>query len=255
MAAALTGFYDLTGWSDRSPAGPYLAYTDGVSPRFMLASLLAALDNRRRTGRGQHIDLSQAEAAMHFLVPAILDYQLNDHVWHRDGNRDLDLCPHGVYPALGTDSWVAIACQSDQAWLALQRAAGWVEDLSLATVDARRLRQDELDQRIGEWSMNQDARSIEALLIGAGVATHVVQNSAECWADPQLAHRQHFVRAEHPSLGDLVVEGSRFKLSRTPADTHRAGPELGEHNAHVLETILGYEPDRLADVFASMAME
>ena len=255
MAAALTGFYDLTGWSDRSPAGPYLAYTDGVSPRFMLASLLAALDNRRRTGRGQHIDLSQAEAAMHLLVPAILDYQLNDHVWHRDGNRDLDLCPHGVYRTLGTDSWVAIACQSDRAWVALERAAGWVEDVSLATVDARRLRQDELDQRIGEWTMQQDARSIEATLIDTGVAAHVVQNSAECWTDPQLAHRQHFVRAEHPSLGDLVVEGSRFKLSRTPADTHRAGPELGEHNAHVLETILGYEPDRLADVFASMAME
>ena len=65
MAAAITGFYDLTGWSDRSPAGPFLAYTDGVSPRFMLASLLAALDHRRRAGRGQHIDLSQSEAALH----------------------------------------------------------------------------------------------------------------------------------------------------------------------------------------------
>ncbi|MAW64419.1 MAG: hypothetical protein CL473_10625 [Acidobacteria bacterium] len=255
MAAALTGFYDLTGWSDRSPAGPYLAYTDGVSPRFMLASLMAALDNRRRTGRGQHIDLSQAEAAMHLLVPAILDYQLNDHVWHRDGNRDLDLCPHGVYPALGTDSWIAIACQTDRAWSALQRALGWIEDEALATVDARRLRQDELDQRIGEWTVTQDARSIETILIDAGIAAHVVQNSAECWTDPQLAHRQHFVCAEHSSLGDLVVEGSRFKLSRTPADTQLAGPELGEHNVHVLETILGYEPDRLADVFASMAME
>jgi len=216
---------------------------------------LAALDHRRRTGRGQHIDLSQAEAAMHLLVPAILDYQLNDHVWHRDGNRDLDLCPHGVYPALGTDSWIAIACQTDRAWVALQRAIGWVVDESLTTVDARRLHQDELDQRIQEWTVTQDARSIEAILVDAGVAAHVVQNSAECWTDPQLAHRQHFVRAEHSSLGDLVVEGSRFKLSRTPADTHRAGPELGEHNVHVLETILGYEPDRLADVFASMAME
>jgi crotonobetainyl-CoA:carnitine CoA-transferase CaiB-like acyl-CoA transferase len=255
MAAAITGFYDLTGWSDRSPAGPFLAYTDGVSPRFMLASLLAALDHRRRTGRGQHIDLSQAEAALHLLVPAILDYQLNDHLWHRDGNRDRDLCPHGVYPARGTDRWVAIACQSDRAWVAFQTVLGWVEDESLATVDARRLRQDELDRRIGEWTVTQDERSIEATLVDAGVAAHVVQNSPECWSDPQLTHRQHFVRADHASLGEIVVEGSRFKLSRTPAELHRAGPELGEHNVHVLETVLGYGSDQIADVFASMAME
>ncbi|MFP6796383.1 MAG: CoA transferase [Pseudomonadales bacterium] len=255
MAAAITGFYDLTGWSDRSPAGPYLAYTDGVSPRFMLASLLAALDHRRRTGQGQHIDLSQAEAALHLLVPAILDYQLNDHLWRRDGNRDLDLCPHGVYPARGSDRWIAIACQSDRAWVAFQHALGWVEDESLGTVVARRLRQDELDRRIQEWTATQDERTIEAILIDAGVAAHVVQNSPECWVDPQLAHRQHFVRTDHASLGEIVVEGSRFKLSRTPADIRRAGPELGEHNVHVLETILGYGPDQIADVFASMAME
>ena len=255
MAAAITGFYDLTGWSDRSPAGPFLAYTDGVSPRFMLASLLAALDHRRRTGRGQHIDLSQAEAALHLLVPAILDYQLNDHLWHRDGNRDRDLCPHGVYPTRGAARWIAIACQSDRAWVAFQTVLGWVEDESLATVDARRLRQDELDRRIGEWTVTQDERSIEATLVDAGVAAHVVQNSPECWSDPQLTHRQHFVRADHTSLGERVVEGSRFKLSRTPADLHRAGPELGEHNVHVLETVLGYGPDQIADVFASMAME
>ena len=255
MAAAITGFYDLTGWSDRSPAGPFLAYTDGVSPRFMLASLLAALDHRRRTGRGQHIDLSQAEAALHLLVPAILDYQLNDHLWHRDGNRDRDLCPHGVYPTRGADRWIAIACQSDRAWVAFQTVLGWVEDESLATVDARRLRQDELDRRIGEWTVTQDERSIEATLVAAGVAAHVVQNSPECWSDPQLTHRHHFVRADHASLGELVVEGSRFKLSRTPADLRRAGPELGEHNVHVLETVLGYGPDQIADVFASMAME
>ena len=62
MAAAVTGFNDLTGWSDRPPAGPYLAYTDGVSPRFMVATLMAALEHKRKTGDGQYIDLSQAEA-------------------------------------------------------------------------------------------------------------------------------------------------------------------------------------------------
>jgi hypothetical protein len=76
LAGAITGFYELTGWPDRSPAGPFLAYTDYVAPRFGVAALLAALDWRRRTGRGQFLDFSQAEAAIHF-SPAILDHTVN----------------------------------------------------------------------------------------------------------------------------------------------------------------------------------
>ena len=69
----------------------------------MLASLLAALEHRAKTGEGQHVDVSQAEAAIHLLAPAILDYELNGRIWHRMGNRDLQLSPHGVYRAAGED--------------------------------------------------------------------------------------------------------------------------------------------------------
>ena len=69
-----------------------------------------------RQGKGQHIDLSQAEAAIHLLAPAILDYELTGEVLQRRGNRDDDMCPHGVFPAIGEDRWVAIACQDDMAW-------------------------------------------------------------------------------------------------------------------------------------------
>jgi benzylsuccinate CoA-transferase BbsF subunit len=74
LAAAISGFSNLGGWPDRPPSGPFSAYTDYVSPRFIAAAILAALDHRRRTGEGQYVDLSQAEASLHFLAPAILDY-------------------------------------------------------------------------------------------------------------------------------------------------------------------------------------
>ena len=258
MAAALTGFYDLTGWPDRSPAGPYLAYTDGVSPRFMLVALLAALEHLEHTGQGQYIDVSQAEAAIHMLAPAILEHEVNSRIWSRTGNHDLDLCPHGVYPALGEDRWVAIACQSDEAWRALCTTMGFEDahtDESLSMAAGRRDRADVLDRMIAEWTGSRAEGEIESVLITAGVAAHVVQNSAECVADPQLRHRGHFQSVAHPSLGQVVVEGTRFALSRTPARVTRAAPELGEHNAYVLQDILGYDAERIADVFASMAME
>ena len=257
MASALAGFHDLTGWPDRSPAGPFLAYTDTISPRIMAVSLLAALEHRRTTGAGQYVDVAQAEAAIHLLAPAILDYEVNGNIWRRMGNRDLQLCPHGVYPARGTDRWVAIACQSDAAWRSLCEVMGLdgaAQDPDLATAVGRRQRADELDRLLSGWTRSRDEQEVESAMIAAGVAAHVVQNSAECAADPQLRHRDHFRSVPHATVGELVVEASRFQLSRTPARSGRAGPQLGEHNFRVLEEILGYDPQRIADVLASGAM-
>ena len=80
LAAALAGFYHVTGWPDLEPAGVYGAYTDFVNPPNGVAAVIAALDHRRRTGQGQHLDLSQYECAVHYLAPQLLDYQLTGRV-------------------------------------------------------------------------------------------------------------------------------------------------------------------------------
>ena len=119
MAAALCGFHHLTGWPDRAPTGPFSAYTDYTAPRFALPALLAALDHRRRTGEGQHLDFSQLEASLHLLGPELLDYAVNGRVADARGNDDPCMVPHGVYPAAGDDAWIAIACETDAHWEAL----------------------------------------------------------------------------------------------------------------------------------------
>ncbi|MEM7217457.1 MAG: CoA transferase [Pseudomonadota bacterium] len=258
MAAAIAGFYELTGWPERSPAGPYLAYTDAVSPRFMLASLMAALEHKRRTGEGQRIDLSQAEAAIHFLAPAIIDYETSGRVWQRMGNRDLALCPHGVFATSGDDEWIAIACQDDAAWTALCRLCvfdDWANDASLASASDRKAREDEIEARLAAWAAGRSAAAAQAALIEAGVAAHQVQNAHECWADAQLQTRDHFISVPHTSLGEMVVENSRYRLSATPAQVTHACPDMGEHNVAVLTDVLDYDADRMADLFASLALE
>lgn len=254
MAAAIAGFYDLTGWEDRSPAGPYGAYTDTVAPRFALVALMAAIEHRRQTGEGQHVDLSQAEAAIHFLAPAIIEHGLKGNP-KRMGNRDPMMCPHGVFPAAGEDAWVAIACQDDAAWPVLRDLIGLPNDEDLLSAAGRRARETELEELITDWTRDRKAEEIQSAVISVGVAAHVLQNSPECMEDPQLAEREHFISVAHASLGEFVVENSRFRLSRTPASITRAGPELGEHNVEVLEKILGYDADRIADAFASLALQ
>lgn len=249
LAAAYAGFFDVTGWPDRPPAGPFSAYTDFISPRFALPSLLAALDHRRRTGQGQHIDFAQAEASEHFLAPAILDYTVNGRIFRGMGNDDLDMAPHGVFPAAGDDRWVAVAVANDDQWRALCGVLGrddLAADASLSTAEGRLARRRELDEAVAAWTRTREMSECERLLQAQGVPAHAVQNGAECYADPQLSHRGHYIALDHPILGTSTVEGSRFRLSRTPARVTRAGPTFGADNETVLREILGYDDERIA---------
>jgi len=258
LAAALTGYYELTGWPDRPPAGPFGAYTDYIAPRYNAAALLAALEHRRRTGEGQHIDLSQAEAALHFLAPAILDYTVNGVVATRDGNRDRELAPHGVYPCAGDDRWVALAVRDDRDWRALCAAMdrpALAGDARYATPAARLARRDELDALVAAFTAPLAMDELERRLHAAGVPASGVYNSPEAVADPQLAHRGHFVGVAHPSKGRSVVEASRFRLSRTPAAVSGPAPTFGDSTQWVLQELLGYDDDRIAELAIASALD
>ncbi len=258
LAAAISGFFNLTGWPDRPPAGPFGAYTDYIAPWFNASAILAALAYRRRTGQGQHIDLSQAEAALHFLGPTLLDYTVNNRARGPAGNRDLDMAPHGVYPATGEDRWIAIAVKNDEQWQALCAVMGQLEllrDSRFATLAARLAHQDDLDAIVAGWTKGLDAQEAEVLLQAQGVPASVIRTMHQLYEDPQLTHRGHFVQLEHPTHETTTVEGSRFKLSRTPAKVDGSAPTLGRDNHHVLEKILGYSEERITKLAAEGVLE
>jgi len=238
MAAAVSGFFGITGWGDRAPCGPFGAYTDYISPRFANAALLAALDHRRRTGEGQYLDFAQAEGAIHALAPAILDYSVNRRVWERTGNSDPHHHPHGVFRSAGDDRWVAIACASDAQRDALTALIGGMDDTA-----------------IEQWTLVRSPDEATAELQALGIPSHGVQNSAEALADPQLIHRGHFRATEHPMMGRIVLEGPRVVYSRTPADMTGPGPTLGQHTVEILTEMLGYDEDRLVALLTSGALE
>ena len=253
LAAALCGFYNLVGWPDRSPSGPYSAYTDYIAPRFGLAAMMAALIHRKRTGQGQYIDQAQAESALQFLALPILDTVGSGRKYSPVANDDLEHAPHGIYPAAGEDRWVAIACRTDDHWRALCDAIGQpqlADDPRFATFAARREQRAELDRVIGEWTRLRTPLETEQMLQTRGVPAHTVQDSHDANRDPQLRHRDHFVRVNHAVAGETYVENSRFKLSRTPADVSRASPAIGQDSQYVFEKILGYSDDRISELVA-----
>ncbi len=250
MGAAIAGFIDLTGYPERAPSGPFSAYTDTIAPRFALPALLAALDHRRRTGEGQYIDHSQIESAVHFLSPWLLDCQLTGRVATRTGNRDADMAPHGVYPSLGEDDWVAVAVRDDADWTRLCSAVArpdLARDERYATLAGRLASQDALDAAISAWTETRTPAEAERTLQAAGVPAHAVVRSKSAFEDPQLAHRGHFLNVPHSLHETTVVEGSRFRLSRTPARIGRA-PTVGEDTEFVLKEFLGYGEDHIAEL-------
>jgi benzylsuccinate CoA-transferase BbsF subunit len=257
MGAQLAGFGELAGWPDRGPAGPFGAYTDYVAPKFTVVAVLAALEYRRRTGKGQHIDLSQAEASQQFLGPALLDYTVNGRVATRAGNSSPEYCPHGVFPCAGNDRWIAIACTVQAQFVALSGVAskGWAADERYATLAARMANREALEATIGEWTAGCERDDLESALIAAGVPAHRVSTAMDAFNDPHLAALGHFPTVQHAEVGEVPVEASRIRLSRTPAQPPAPAPMIGEHNEQVLAGILGMSEEEIIEVVASGALE
>lgn len=251
------GFTHLTGWPDREPAQPYAAYTDMLAPLFGASALIAALEYKRRTGRGQYLDLSQLESSLHFLSPLFLNYDVNGEEAIRDGNRSPDAAPHGAYRCKGQDRWCAIAVDSEAAWsafVAALRQPVWTQDLRFSTLHGRKANEDELDKLVEAWTIERPAEEVADNLQNAGVAAGVVKNARDMFEDPQLRHRQHYRVLDHPEMGPHTYDYPPFHLSRTPAEMTRC-PCLGENTEFVLKELLGMSDEEYVNLLVAGALE
>src|SRR5271169_379743 len=153
LMAALSGFYYVAGYSESEPCPPYGAYTDFIAPRFAACALIAALDYRRRTGRGQYIDMSQYEAALHNLAPVLVDYFASGRVAGPTGNRSERYAPHGAYRCAdldGQERWLALAVSNEEEWRSMLAALGSpTADSRFATMAARMENRAALDEFVG----------------------------------------------------------------------------------------------------------
>ena len=257
MAASLAGYYEITGWPDRGPCMVYGAYTDMLTPGVGAALLAAALDYRRRTGKGQWIDLSQFETGVNHIPAAVLDYTVNGRIATRCGNHDDRACPHAVYRCQGDDRWIAIAVCSDDEWRALVQAMGnppWAQTERFATWAGRKAHEDELNRLLEEWTQVRDADQVEALLQHAGIAAGLVAKQSDLYEDPQLQEWGFFAWREHKVMGRSPYDGLMSHLSKTPGDVAPA-PLLGEHYEEVLKGILKYSDEEMAELIGQGVVE
>lgn len=265
----ITGFNHLTGFPNRPPSGLGTNYPDYViNPNHTLIAILAALRHRRRTGKGQRIELAQIESSVATLAPALLDYTVNGRVQTRAGNRLPHAAPHGAFRCRtitvetpfgerDEERWCVIACFNDDQWAALRRALGdppWAQDERFATHGGRKEHEDELERHIEAWTSERLAEDVMAHLQAAGVPAGVVQNGRDTLQDPHLAARGYYVRLEHPEAGVTTYDGPGFRLSKTPAQFRSAAPCLGEHTHQVCKEILGLTDEEIAELLVEQVL-
>jgi benzylsuccinate CoA-transferase BbsF subunit len=220
---------------------------------FGLVSVLSALEHRDRTGQGQCVDLSQYEALLMFVQPALLETQVTGKTPPRAGNRDPRFCPQGVYPVQGEDQWVALTVRSGAEWRALLGLLPAASRGALSGLDAlaeRNARADAIDAEIAAWSRAFDGSELAERLQAAGIAAYPVNTGPMLLADPQLAARGHYTWPEHPMIGKIPVDGPPFRLDALELDV-RPGPMYGTHSFAVLNEWLGVEADEFANLMAA----
>lgn len=244
----MSGMARLIGYGDGRPVTTGPAYLDPLGGFNGAAAVLTALSARKRTGRGQYVEMAQREAAMHWIGEEVLLAAATGTDRTPRGNRVESMVPHDAFPCAGDDEWVAIAAADDTEFAALARATGRAElatDPRFATLDARAAHEDALLAIVAEWTKPRDKHAVAAALQTAGVHAAPVENARDVNASEYLRHRGLTQRVTHPEAGTHDYQGLPLHISGWNLAVRRPAPRFGEHNAEVL-TELGYTDGEIA---------
>lgn len=250
--ASLTGLDSLTGYKGEGPTPMENAFCDPFTGIFGAFGVLTALQHRRRTGEGQHVEFSQQEAAMQMIGPAYMDYVLNGRVAAPRGNEHptRSAAPHSVFRCRGEDRWISIAVSTDLEWAGLVAAMGhpaWTAAREFATHEARIVHIDALHEHVGRWTTGFDDRELAGHLQSHGVAAAPVLDIADLLHDPHYRARGTYIEVTHPLGFRETIYGSYVKLSRS-APQVRPGPCMGQDNEYALKALLGLSDERYREL-------
>jgi crotonobetainyl-CoA:carnitine CoA-transferase CaiB-like acyl-CoA transferase len=244
---AFGGLMSLTGTPDGPPVKVGVAVVDVLAGLHLAVGILAALFERTRSGRGQHLDVALFDVAVASLINQAQGFLLTGTPPRRLGSEHPQIVPYGAFRA--ADGFLVLAVGNDAQFVRACLALGLPElaaDPRFETNAGRVAAREEVVGRLAERLKAQPRAVWLARLRAANVPATPVQNLAEVFAEPQLAARGMTGSVLHPALGPLEVVGSPLKhLSRTPARLGAAPPRLGEHTAEVLQEVLGLSAEEV----------
>ena len=239
MIQAMGGLMSFTGEPDGEPMKVGVAVADLFAGQNAVISILAALQARTRTGKGQHLDISLFDSQLGMLVNVASNYLVSGSLPKRYGNAHANIVPYQSFQA--SDGWFVIAVGNDAQFASLCDFIGkpeWGSDPRFEKNPARVQNRDELisllkpvfvTKTVNEWLS----------LIGDTFPCGPINNFEQVFTMPQVNAREMLVHMEHPTIGDLSLVGSPLKFSDTPVEYKLPPPRLGEHTEEIFRDLLG----------------
>ena len=248
IAQAMGGAMSVTGFPENPPTYVFPAIGDSGTGMHMAIGILAALQQRHATGKGQHVEVSMQDAVVNLIRVSLRDHQRYGHPMPRTGNQLGRNVPGTTYACSpgGPNDYVYIFAQP-QMWPAVARVMGQpelVDDPRFKTLEARWENRVLLDGIVEAWTRQRGKHEVMKLMGDAGVPCGACLDTGEVLADPHLREREMIVDVDYPPRGIYQTVGCPIKLSDSPADIQRP-PQLGEHTDALLAEICGTSMEEL----------
>jgi crotonobetainyl-CoA:carnitine CoA-transferase CaiB-like acyl-CoA transferase len=249
---AESGLMSICGDADGSPMKYGVAIVDICTGMLACNSILAALQARHTTGKGQHVEVSLFDSSLAMLANVASNHLISGRDARRFGNGHPNIVPYTAYSV--KDGMIAVAVGNDAQFArfaTLLGKPGWAKDPLYATNPDRVTNRDALDASITAILKTGSAQEWLEKLTAAGIPCGKINSVAEALASPHAQAREMVRSVHHPTAGDVKTLGIPFRFSETPASVRRPPPTLGQHTEQILRDMLELSQSRVDELRAA----
>ena len=249
VAQAMGGSMCASGYADSPPTFTWAAIGDTGTGMHCAIGILAALEQRHRTGRGDFVEVSMQDA-----VANLMRVNMREHLRHggrvpaRTGNQLHHSVPGTVYPCHpgGPNDYVYVFTR-DRMWPAFAKAIereDLIDDPRYKTEEKRWTDKEAVDAIISEWTRKHTKHEAMRILGEAGIPVGACQDTSDLLNDPHLREREMILEMDYPGRGKVPTIGCPVKLTSSRVPLERP-PLLGEHTDVLLQELCDVRSDDL----------
>lgn len=245
---SVIGLTHLTGLPGKTPIGTGTNYPDHTpNPCHAAFAIFTALEYRKKTGKGQNIDLSQVESSISVVPTPLINYTMNKEILEAKGNEHNYKAPYGIYPCQGDDRWCVVSVANDSEWEKFCHAIERPELLKDERFNTQLRRHENrhiLDDIVMAWTEKKTPEQVTSHLQSVGVAAGIVEDAQDLLTkDKNFKSRGFWRWLNHPVMGDTVYHGIPFKYSDIPTHYRSSAPLLGQHTEEIVKSIPKFKDD------------
>ena len=239
------GLPHLQGSEQQPPTMLHVAFGDAIAGLYGSAALLTALFHKKKTGRGQFVDLSQVECLLPHAVHGVVHQSVYNQPPKRQGNYHPDYFIHAVFACAGEEQWLLLQVKTREQWVLASDLIPILKAFDNLTADERRAQFANIQASLVDWMATQQATWLMHQLQSTGITAVALNRASDLMDDPHLLARGYMQFIERDFMGQQPHPISPWRVGQDPITIKTSAPTLGQHNRRVLGGMLGLSDAQL----------